>query len=317
MRQIPVPATLSDAAKAFLRQPPPQFQRPTNPQAWKAYAVLINKVMVDVLGPAVAAQPVTLEAGEINGTPVFTATPEGARPGAVVLYVHGGSFVLGSGRAAGLHGALEAVRNRATVWAVDFRVPPEHPYPAGMDDCVAVYRGLLETHAPGAIMVLGASSGASLAVGAVLKALDEGLPQPGGVALLSPLLDLTEGGDTFRSLQGLDRNLQEGTAACNALYAGRHDPKGPYLSPVFAEFPKGFPPTLITSGTRDLFLSNAVVFHRKLRRQGVYADLNVWEAAPHGGFNGGAPEDSELYWEVKRFFDRCWNAVIPVAPPPR
>jgi acetyl esterase/lipase len=88
-----------------------------------------------------------------------------------------------------------------------------------------------------------------------------------------------------------------------ALYAGSHDLRDPYLSPIFADFSKGFPPTLLSSGTRDLFLSNTVLLHRALRRAGIEAELHVFEAMSHGGFFGKAPEDRELLGEHVRFID--------------
>ena len=85
-----------------------------------------------------------------------------------------------------------------------------------------------------------------------------------------------------------------------ALYAGDHDLTDPYLSPLFGDFTRGYPPTMLQAGTRDLFLSNAVRMHRSLRSAGIDAELHVFEAMPHGGFFG-APEDAELAAEVRRF----------------
>ena len=99
--------------------------------------------------------------------------------------------------------------------------------------------------------------------------------------------------------------LKGGLAACNALYAAGADLADPYVSPLYGDFVTGFPPTLIQSGTRDLFLSNSVLMHRQLRRAGVEAELHVWEAMPHGGFGmGEAPENREIDAEVRRFIER-------------
>ena len=89
-----------------------------------------------------------------------------------------------------------------------------------------------------------------------------------------------------------------------AVYAGRHDRADPYLSPIYGDFAKGFPPTLLQSGTRDLLLSDTVRMHRALRAAGVTAELHVWEAMPHSGFGGATPEDAELVEEMKAFFAR-------------
>jgi acetyl esterase/lipase len=134
------------------------------------------------------------------------------------------------------------------------------------------------------------------------RAKDEGLPMPAGLVLLTPEVDLTESGDSFTTNLGLDNILSSRLMPANLLYAAGHDLSHPYLSPLFADV-SGFPPTFIQAGTRDLFLSNAVRMHRKLRAAGVDAELHVFEAMPHGGF-GGAPEDIEMRQEIRRFLDR-------------
>jgi monoterpene epsilon-lactone hydrolase len=187
-----------------------------------------------------------------------------------------------------------------TTYAVDYRVPPDHPYPAALDDCIAVYRGLLEMHAPERIVVGGGSAGGNLAAALMLRARDEDLPMPAALVLLTPEIDLTESGDSFATNLGLDVVLQSGLTESIALYAGEHDLTDPCLSPLFGDFTPSFPPTFVQAGTRDLFLSNAVRMHRKLRSAGVEAELHIFEAMPHGGFFG-APEDDELAQELRRF----------------
>ena len=136
---------------------------------------------------------------------------------------------------------------------------------------------------------------------------DAGLPLPAALVLLTPEIDLTEAGDSFRTNELLDVVLKRGLPECNALYAAGRELADPYLSPLFADFAAGFPPTLIQTGTRDLFLSNSALMHRKLRRAGIAADLHVWEAMPHAGFGGGTPEDDEIFTEVAAFLGRFWQ----------
>ena len=185
-------------------------------------------------------------------------------------------------------------------WAPDYRMPPHHPYPAALDDCIAVYRAALEARSPEDIVVSGASAGGNLAAALLLRARDEGLPMPGALVLLSPEVDLTESGDSFHANLGVDHVLSP-LMTVNLLYANGHDLADPYLSPLFGDV-SGFPPTFLQTGTRDLFLSNTVRMHRKLRAAGVSAELHVFEAMPHGGF-GGAPEDIEVSVELRRFLD--------------
>jgi acetyl esterase/lipase len=179
-------------------------------------------------------------------------------------------------------------------------MPVDHPYPAALDDCMAVYRALLKEKKPEAIVVCGGSAGGNLAAALLLRARDEGLPMPAGALLMTPELDLTESGDSFNTLLGHDVVLTQRLMVMNLLYADGADLKHPYLSPLFGDV-SAFPPTLLQAGTRDIFLSNAVVMHRKLRKAGVRAELHVWEGMPHGGFDGTTPEDSEVGVEMKAF----------------
>jgi acetyl esterase/lipase len=134
---------------------------------------------------------------------------------------------------------------------------------------------------------------------------DRGLPMPAGVLLLTPEMDLTEAGDTFKTNILLDTVLKRALPQCNDLYAAGHDLTDPYVSPLFGDYARGFPPTFVQSGTRDLFLSNSVLIHRKLRRAGIDAELHVWEAMPHGGFGfAPSPENREIDDEIKRFIAR-------------
>jgi acetyl esterase/lipase len=136
----------------------------------------------------------------------------------------------------------------------------------------------------------------------MLRAKDEGLPLPAALLLITPELDLTESGDSFCTLNGVD-NVLKPLMTTNLLYANGADLAHPYLSPLFGDV-SGFPPTYLQSGTRDLFLSNAVRMHRKLLAAGVETDLNVFEAMPHGGFGGTSPEDMDLVQSVLSFIER-------------
>jgi acetyl esterase/lipase len=198
--------------------------------------------------------------------------------------------------------SINAMRTGLRTWSVDYRMPPDHPYPVPLDDCLAVYGALLDRVAPARVVVSGASAGGNLASATLLRARDVGLLMPAALVLPSPEVDLTESGDTFATNVGVDYVLLDGLGASIALYAGDHDLTDPLLSPLFGDL-SGFPPTFLQTGTRDLFLSNTVRMHRRLRDAGVDAELHVWEAMPHGGFFG-APEDAEIAVELRRFLAR-------------
>ena len=195
---------------------------------------------------------------------------------------------------------MQADLHGVRCYGVDYRTPPEHPYPAALDDALAAYAHVLERHASGNVVIGGRSAGGNLAVAMLLRAREEGLPMPAGLVLLSPEVDLTESGDSFEVNRLVDVMLPLPLKSANLLYANGADLSHSYLSPLFGDV-TGLPPTLLQSGTRDLFLSNTVRMHRALRRAGVSAELHVFEAMPHGGFLGGTPEDLELSGELVRF----------------
>jgi acetyl esterase/lipase len=124
---------------------------------------------------------------------------------------------------------------------------------------------------------------------------------------MTPAVDLTASGDSMQTNRGLDPLLRGNEQPAFLLYAAGEDLTHPYLSPVYGDFSKGFPPTILTTGTRDLLLSDTVRMHRALRAAGVAAELHVTEAAGHGGFFGMAPEDHEITREVRRFIDARWG----------
>jgi acetyl esterase/lipase len=307
-REIAPPATISPTARAQLAaaaaNPPNRRPAPGDLAGWRE-AVAASEAMWRPLAQAMLDAAVArVEDVEIAGVPCYVAGPAAEQGGPIYLYFHGGAFVFGGGLFARAHGAANADRLGCTVVSVDYRMPPDHPFPAAPDDGVAVYRALIERHDPSRIVIGGSSAGGNIAAAVTLMIRDAGLPLPGAVVLLTPEVDLTEAGDSFRTNELLDVVLKRGLPECNALYAAGRDLTDPYLSPLFADFAVGFPPTLVQTGTRDLFLSNSALIHRKLRAAGIPAELHVWEAMPHGGFGGGAPEDQEVFAEVRAFIDR-------------
>jgi acetyl esterase/lipase len=191
---------------------------------------------------------------------------------------------------------------------VDYRMPPDHPFPTPLDDCLAAYQLLLEERRPEEIIVGGASAGGNLAGALVLRARDEGLPLPAAVVFNTGAFDLTGSGDSWQTNDGLDNVLAGSASPAMAIYAGDHDLRDPYVSPLFGDL-RGFPPSILLTGTRDMLLSDNVRMHRALRAAGVDAELHVWEAAGHGGFLGMAPEDADRFGEVRRFAERHWSAA--------
>lgn len=310
-RRIPPPSHLSDEARAQLALGTlsnPAWPEQGDLPAWRELIATMDAM--GGAGLAMMAEHVAAEVEEIDagGTRVFVITPAGAPPSDKSIYMdfHGGALLWGSGDSCRAMGKLTASIVGATVWAVDYRMAPDHPYPAPLDDCVAAYRTLLGQTGPENVILGGASAGGNFAAATILRARDEGLPLPAAAVLLTPELDLTECGDTFRTLLGIDTALTSSLMPANLLHAGGHDLAHPYLSPLFGDFTKGFPPTFLQSGTRDLFLSNTVLMHRALRRADIDAELHVFDAATHVMFMSG-PEAADRSREVRRFVDRCWG----------
>jgi monoterpene epsilon-lactone hydrolase len=309
-RIIPPPPTISEEARRSLSTPMfPARDAPWPPlhdkQAWRAVIAARDASMAKIFSrlPPFSGSVRTHELEHASLYELVPAQLASRSPGRAVLYVHGGGYVMGAGALAVRAAETIAIAAQCRVYSVDYRMPPDHPFPAGLADTVNAWRFVLERHAPGATAIMGISAGGGLAASAVLKLRDEGLPLPGAALLLTPECDLTEAGDSFATNLGVDTVLQEPLRECNLLYAGGHDLRDPYLSAVFGDFTPGYPPTLLQSGTRDLFLSNTVLLHRALRRARVEAELHVFEAMPHGGFFG-APEDQEAMAEQLRFLDR-------------
>jgi len=313
-REIPVPDHLSTQAKAFLSLP--RMERVAYPDlddaaGWKAYIAEADARLTDVFLsrlPPIEHTCTEWREGEALAFDIVPASLPTDDP-RVYLNIHGGGLIMGAGEVCKAFGLLTAIKLGTRVVAVDYRMPPDHPYPAGLDDCLAFYRALLRDHAPEDIIVGGGSAGANLAAAMVLRARDEGLPLPAAVVLISPEADLTESGDSFRTNDGVD--AMGSLMPANLLYAAGHDLAHPYLSPLFGDFTKGFAPSILTTGTRDLFLSNTVRLHRKLRMAGVAADLHVTEAAAHMVFGGGSPEEAEIDREIRSFCDARWAGRYP------
>jgi acetyl esterase/lipase len=310
-RTIEPPVTISAEARAALAEnaSTPLISRPAvdDLEGWRRAKEASQAFWEPLAAQMLAACRCHVDTQRISGVTTYRCTPaetgKAAQP--LYLYFHGGAFVFGAGRFAMAFGAKVADELGMTTLSVDYRTPPDAPFPAALEDGFAVYRELLTTAAGRKIVVGGSSAGGNIAAAVTLLIRDWGLPPPAAVVLLTPEVDLTEAGDTFRTNELLDVTLKRGLPECNALYAGRHACTDPYVSPLFADFARGFPPTLIQSGTRDLFLSNSVLMHRKLRRAGVEAELHVWEAMPHGGFGfGPVPENAEIGQEVRRFIAR-------------
>ena len=308
-RPLPVPDTVSPELQARIAPglPAGWDTIPGDAAAWRKLAAESAAEVAPVLPKLRNSLGLSVEKGVIAGVPVFTITPANlpsANRNRLLMHLHGGGYVLFPGEAGAGEGMLMAGYGGFKVVSVDFRMLPDHPFPAPLDDATAVWRALVAEHDPRTMGVFGTSSGGGLTLALMLRLKAEGLPLPAAIGPGSPWADLTGNGNSAMANALVDNVLVSntgwvGTAA--TLYAAGHDIRDPQISPIFGDF-RGLPPAILTSGTRDLFLSNTVRSYRKLRQAGVDAALQVFEAQSHAQFlNSFVPETEEAMKEIAGF----------------
>jgi epsilon-lactone hydrolase len=271
-KTIPVPDTVSPQMQAIIEQPytPIWNVVPKTPDEWKAIVDKAAAAVVATLPQIRDTLGVSVRPTTIDGVKAFFVTPGSVPPrnrDRVLVHVHGGAYVLGPGEAATREAILLAGFGGYNVISVDYRMPPDFPYPAALDDAMAVYRAVLKTTTARNVGIFGTSTGGGMTLAMVLRAKMEKLPLPGAIAPGTPWSDMTKTGASFYANEMLDNVLVSDDGFLHAaalLYANGQDLKDPLLSPVYGDM-HGFPPTILTSGTRDLFLSNTVRVHRRLR----------------------------------------------------
>jgi acetyl esterase/lipase len=205
-----------------------------------------------------------------------------SEPGRVILYFHGGGYSIGS---AETHRDLVARLCRAAgarALSVDYRLAPEHRYPAAVEDAVASYRWLLDRGVPSAaIAVAGDSAGGGLALGTLLALRDKALPLPAAAVCMSPVTDHLKTGVSMDAKAALDPIVQRQSSTENSKrYIGAGDPKAPYASPLYADL-RGLPPILILVGTSEVLLDDSTRFAERARAAGVDSEIEVWEDMIH------------------------------------
>lgn len=222
----------------------------------------------------------------------------------VMLWLHGGGFNAGSAKT---HRELAARLSLATgipILLPDYRLAPEYPFPAGLEDSVKVYRWLIRhgTH-PGHIVVGGDSAGGGLAISTLLSLLDAGEPMPAAAVLISPMLDLTLSGESIQSRAALDPLVsREGLSAAIKLYIGNRDPREPLLSPIYADL-HGLPPMLIHVGDHERLLSDSVTLAERASAVGVEVNLDIWAEMWHvwHAFAATLPEGQQALEQIGEY----------------
>lgn len=292
-RTVPTPAAASEALRSAIAaaDAPNVEQRRAmtslSAEQWKAFS--IQQAAATDLDVVKAQFGVHIEKSSVEGVPVYRVTPDEPTPaheGHLFLHLHGGGYVLGGGDAAVTEAAVIAGALGIRAISVDYRMPPDHPFPAAVDDAVAVYRSVIENHPADKIVVGGTSAGGGLTLATTHRLEQLGIVAPGALWLGTPWADLTKTSDSLFTNEGIDRVLitYDGLLGAMArLYAGDEDLEHPLISPIYGDF-VDFPPTQLVTGTRDMFLSDTARVHRAIRGAGGVADLNVYEGMSHAEY---------------------------------
>ena len=312
-RKLPVPETVSPQVQKLIAAPlrPNWNVLPKTGEEWKPISEAGAAGTIRNLPGLTERLKVKVEKTTIDGVRAFVVTPEEVSPqnqNRVLIHMHGGCYVLNGGEAGLPEAMLMAAFGKARVISVDYRMPPEAYFPAALDDGMTVYKATIKNTDPKNVGIFGTSAGGALVLEMGLTAKQDGVPMPGAIASGTPMSDVTKVGDTFYTMELVDNVLVSRDGFCDAgakVYANGRDLKDPLLSPVYGDM-AGFPPTILTSGTRDLLLSNTVRVHRKLRQAGIEAALQVFEGQSHAHYlrDDTAPETRETFEEIARFFDR-------------
>jgi acetyl esterase/lipase len=217
----------------------------------------------------------------LGDVPAVLVEIEGVRSRGVLLHLHGGGFALGS--AAGSVGLVSDLIRRTGLRAatIDYRLAPEAPFPAALDDAIAAYEALVTEAGAERLIISGESAGGNLAVELLIAARTRGLPQPAAAVLMSPMTDLTANGDSFSGKAGVDPNITARAIRTRAAeYAGDMDLTDPRLSPIFADL-AGLPPLLIQAGSHEVLLDDATRLAAKAAADDVAVILDVTPGVPH------------------------------------
>lgn len=302
-RMIPMPLHVSAEAKEWLevlthktigrqtlqerRAATDQWRAQDSAEARKLYAVNIEEKTI----------------GGVRTDSILPRDWPEANRKRVLINLHGGGFNSDSGSQ--IEGVPIAALTKTRVVGVYYRLAPENPFPAAVEDVISVYKELLKEYKPQSIGIFGTSAGAILTAEVAVKLKQNGMAMPGALGMFSTLADYARPGDSesIFTLDGLPGRLMPHESFQRDPYAGQTDLKDPVLSPLYADL-HDFPPSLLVTSTRDRLLSSTAIFHRALLQAGDDAQLVVFEALPHAfWYHFGLPETREALQTMAKFFD--------------
>ncbi|MEM1275381.1 MAG: alpha/beta hydrolase [Pseudomonadota bacterium] len=293
---------LSAEARAFLADPANRDERAPDPAMfpqWRAESL----AEAEAAAPGIVAQAgVTLDEEVIAGVRCLTITPRDLTGEAPILYLFGGAYIMGGPLEDLPLSAKIAAKTGRRVIAPHYRLAPENPFPAGLDDCSTVAAALAEA---GPFAIAGESAGGNLALASTGRLAKAGTRLPLALALMSPGADMHIRYDDWDA--GRDPTLSPKFAAIvPTLYAGDRDKRDPEISPVYSDFTPDWPPTLITTGTRDLLMSMCSRLSRAMRAGGAPVELRLWDGMWHVfEYYPGIPEAEASLSEIAAFLTKA------------
>ena len=219
-----------------------------------------------------------------NGVATLEITPADCKDnGKIIVYIHGGAYTLSSSEASLVNFVPLADKTKTRILSIDYSLAPKAKWQIVINEVITVIKGIYKNFNPESVGIYGDSAGGGLAASAILKMKNDGFEMPGAVALWSPWADITETGDTYYTLKDNEPAFlyKSGLEFCANSYADPSDQKNPYVSPVYGDFTKGFPPTLIQGGTKEILLSNFVRLYQKMDLAGVDVKLDLYEGMWH------------------------------------
>lgn len=283
--------------------------KPNDAESWNNFSNMMYEGSIDGVEKLIDYYQVDVKSQKVGGVDTYLVTPnQEYDKSKILLFLHGGGYVIGKGMSGLTEAVYMAGLGGYQILSVDYRMAPEYPYPYAVDDAFTVYKELLKTYKPENIGVFGTSTGGGMTLILTLMCKDNKVSMPAAIAPLTPWTEFEKIGDTYYTNEYVDNTLvsyhgwlEDAVKA----YAGENNLKDPYISPVYADT-TGFPPTLLVSGTRDLFLSNTVRMQENLLEHNVDTNLIVYEGQSHAQYYFGFNSKETLFHfrNLKQFFDK-------------
>jgi len=305
MDDIPAPLTVSSEARRALEG----LSAAATPEDLTAHRAMCDRVQRELGSIQLARHGVQMHEGEVAGVAVRIYVPPATRGDGVLLNLHGGGFIVDAGSVT--ENVPIAAYTGMKVIAVRYRLAPEHPFPAAVEDAESVYQALLAEHGASRLALYGTSAGACLCAQLVVRLRGKGAPLPRALGFFSGTADLSRRGDSESFFRPAAERLPDTGQFFE--YVARGDRSTPAVSPMLADL-RGLPPTLCIAGTRDFMLSQTALFHQALLAANVDARLLVFEAMPHAHWIFlDLPESDQAFRAMAHFFTARLRAASPPA----